>query len=312
MNNRKIEWVDISKGIVICLMVIGHSSIPALLSHWIWSFHMPFFFIISALFTSWNKGTFEEFSIRRAKILMIPFVIYSMINIVGFAFVRDQTIIEYSTTILFSGWGGVALWFVPVFYISLLVCKLTSDRFLLIIALVSLILGCVLSYCTVVLPWALSSVPFAVFLMMLTRRYRNIILRFLKSLTARFLFLISIAGIIFSAFIGDHWTLDMSWNRILPITPILIGILCGTTSIICISIMLTKNRRIFTIIGTPFMSIGRNTYEIMAISQVAIAVLNNWFNDYVALKYALLIAVIILAVYIRKIIEGKFANIEAI
>ena len=37
---KRLDWVDIAKGIAIILMVAGHTSIPELLSKWIWSFHM--------------------------------------------------------------------------------------------------------------------------------------------------------------------------------------------------------------------------------------------------------------------------------
>lgn len=40
MNNIRIEWIDIAKGMAIFLMVCGHTSIPENLSNWIWSFHM--------------------------------------------------------------------------------------------------------------------------------------------------------------------------------------------------------------------------------------------------------------------------------
>ena len=44
MNNIRIDWIDLTKGIAIFLMVCGHTSSPLSLSYWIWSFHMPLFF----------------------------------------------------------------------------------------------------------------------------------------------------------------------------------------------------------------------------------------------------------------------------
>lgn len=43
MNNIRIDWIDLTKGIAIFLMVCGHTSIPLSISNWIWSFHMPLF-----------------------------------------------------------------------------------------------------------------------------------------------------------------------------------------------------------------------------------------------------------------------------
>ena len=47
INKKRIEWVDIAKGIGIFLMVMGHTGIPRIGNQWIYSFHMPLFFFIS-------------------------------------------------------------------------------------------------------------------------------------------------------------------------------------------------------------------------------------------------------------------------
>ena len=44
---KRIEWIDIAKGIGIILVVIGHISQIEVLNDIIYSFHMPLFFIIS-------------------------------------------------------------------------------------------------------------------------------------------------------------------------------------------------------------------------------------------------------------------------
>lgn len=45
---KRIDYIDIVKGITIILMIIGHvSNIPTILRTFIFSFHMPLFFIIS-------------------------------------------------------------------------------------------------------------------------------------------------------------------------------------------------------------------------------------------------------------------------
>ena len=44
---KRIEWIDIAKGIGIILVVIGHISQIKVLNDIIYSFHMPLFFIIS-------------------------------------------------------------------------------------------------------------------------------------------------------------------------------------------------------------------------------------------------------------------------
>ena len=46
VGKKRIEWVDIAKGIAILLMVIGHEVPSGLLYVFIFSFHMPLFFIL--------------------------------------------------------------------------------------------------------------------------------------------------------------------------------------------------------------------------------------------------------------------------
>lgn len=52
---KRILWIDIAKAIAILLMVVGHTSIPNVLSNFIWAFHMPLFFIASG-FTNGGGG----------------------------------------------------------------------------------------------------------------------------------------------------------------------------------------------------------------------------------------------------------------
>jgi fucose 4-O-acetylase-like acetyltransferase len=50
MIEKREDVFDIMKGVGIILMIIGHCAIPRLLWHFIFSFHMPLFFIISGFF----------------------------------------------------------------------------------------------------------------------------------------------------------------------------------------------------------------------------------------------------------------------
>lgn len=50
-NENRIDWVDISKGLGIILVIIGHCVyLGGLIHNWIFSFHMPLFFILSGIF----------------------------------------------------------------------------------------------------------------------------------------------------------------------------------------------------------------------------------------------------------------------
>lgn len=305
LNMEKLRWVDISKGIVICLMVLGHSSIPEWFSRWIWSFHMPFFFIISAMFTSWDKQNIVGFIKHKAKALLIPFVIYSVINMAIYPFALDVPHSRYIDNILINGWGGVALWFVPVFFISLVITKIIKSRYLLLFALLLTIIGSMLCHYKIQLPWTLSSVPFAAALMMAVRKYRYIIRRIFVDMRYPLMIVVLLFTIAISLIISHYWRLDMASNTINPIIPISMGIGSGTISVIIISILLSK---LGTVVSVIFENIGRNTYEIMALSQVIIASINHFTPMPAVLKYLGLIIVLIGAVYLRRVIEHKYAN----
>lgn len=55
MSQNRNRWLDIAKGIAIILMVAGHTPIPSVMSHFIYAFHMPLFFISSGLVSNYEK-----------------------------------------------------------------------------------------------------------------------------------------------------------------------------------------------------------------------------------------------------------------
>lgn len=67
------QWMDVAKGITIMLMIIGHSSIPDLLSRFVYSFHMPLFFIASGWMTNWENSTIKDFILKKSNLLLFHF-----------------------------------------------------------------------------------------------------------------------------------------------------------------------------------------------------------------------------------------------
>lgn len=80
--SSRVLWLDIAKGITIILMVIGHTSIPMSLSNFIWSFHMPLFFIASGWMTDWQKYSVGNFVIKKTPSILLPFAIYSIVVLI--------------------------------------------------------------------------------------------------------------------------------------------------------------------------------------------------------------------------------------
>jgi fucose 4-O-acetylase-like acetyltransferase len=70
--NKRIEWVDIYKGLAIILVLMGHADSP--LNKYIYLFHMAAFFFISGCTTSLDKLSFIDYAVMRFKRLIIPFL----------------------------------------------------------------------------------------------------------------------------------------------------------------------------------------------------------------------------------------------
>ena len=145
----RIQWVDIAKGITIILMIIGHTGIPRSISNWIFSFHMPLFFIMSGLTTNWGKDSFSSFVMRRVRRILYPFIWYSLIML-GLLRLFG---LDHTQCSVLSGWGGYALWFVPVLFMGqlisgffLIVLNIRKDVILLLLMIFLSFVSCTLCY----------------------------------------------------------------------------------------------------------------------------------------------------------------------
>lgn len=79
--NKRVEHVDIARGIAILLVVLGHccQSTDAVLNRVILSFHMPLFFFLSGVFAkSETAKTLQGGAFLKAKKLLIPQVTLSV------------------------------------------------------------------------------------------------------------------------------------------------------------------------------------------------------------------------------------------
>lgn len=84
-DNNRIHWIDCAKGVGIFLVVLGHIYKDNSVTTWIYSFHMPLFFVLSG----WVAALFKtkEFSFKRnllskSKSLLLPFVVFRCLLIV--------------------------------------------------------------------------------------------------------------------------------------------------------------------------------------------------------------------------------------
>ena len=55
MAQRRILWLDQLKAVGFFLVILGHMDIPGALNGWIYSFHMPLFFLVSGFTLNLKK-----------------------------------------------------------------------------------------------------------------------------------------------------------------------------------------------------------------------------------------------------------------
>lgn len=170
-NKKRLEYIDIARGIAIILMILGHVCKVGWKRTIIFSFHMPLFIIISGMFFKKEENIKEEL-IKLFRKLIIPYVITiittELIKIciynetIDMVRVFQQIIFAYSNKkTFFTEINSVGvLWFIPflslckiLFYAIHKVAK-EDDMLKGIICLLFTIIGIYFSKTKLYLPWS--------------------------------------------------------------------------------------------------------------------------------------------------------------
>lgn len=310
-QGNRIEWLDIAKGIVIILMIVGHSGfvgpngIQYVVGNFIFAFHMPFFFLASGLTTSWSS--WNDFLTKKVRGLLFPFFYYSVIILLlNCCFLQDEP-----KTYLFSwlqyGWLGYALWFVPVLFISLITCRILkgiNKKFWRIVAMIILLFtGYTLRHYHVFFPWNMSTVPYATCLIyigsIMPMYIKQVDIMYRKWYLYPMLFILTLI-------ICYFFRMDMAWNKCYPVVILTIGALSGS-ALICMISKSIETR--FITIRKIMIRIGQETFFIMAFSQVIMCIFNQYFELHFVLRYLLLVVLLIVGIYLKnRIIHISFIH----
>ena len=299
----RIQWVDIAKGITIILMIIGHSGCPKDINNWIFSFHMPLFFVLSGLTTNWKKKQYLAFVLKKAKSLLLPFWGYSLsMCIMLYLFELEA---PYSS--LLKGWGGYALWFIPVLFFGLLISgiflivfKIEECGALFLIMFLLSMVSYAFCYYDFRLPWNMAVVPYAT-MYIIMGAYLNRYLVVFSSSTKKMRFIWLIISLVITILVSYYWRLDMNSNHIIPMLPLTIAAFAGTFFISILSITIEKKTKN---ISKLLQVIGKETFLILAFSQIIIQIINKYIVINVIYKYLLLIIILILMKYVKdRIVE---------
>ncbi len=79
MNSTNSSWVNTAKCIGIIAVILGHIASP--LTTFIYSWHIPFFFILSGFFIDKNKATLDFIS-KNILRLMVPYFLFALFAVV--------------------------------------------------------------------------------------------------------------------------------------------------------------------------------------------------------------------------------------
>ncbi len=107
-QKKRIQWIDIAKGLTIILMLLGHTpGLPAWMRGVIFSFHMPLFMVVNGYFIHRYdvKRTFRN----SLKTLVRPYVLVCLIAVLVSILMSPD--VDAATANVFSGLNNMVLGF---------------------------------------------------------------------------------------------------------------------------------------------------------------------------------------------------------
>lgn len=292
MPSQRDISIDIAKGICIFLMVMGHADVPESVFKWIYSFHMPFFFMASGMFFNPSKySTWKSLLLARGKSLVIPYFSLSILAASLYCLVG-----QVNFRAMFFGWGGIALWFIPVLFISeilfYIIWRAVANRkhsriYALGCTIVMLMGGYWLSSKDIHLLLHMEAVGMGCFFYSIG----YLLSRWLKSIRMKWWF---VAGLMLVYFVVIQMlgTLDMCPNNFgsFPFSQVM-AVVGSILIIICARIIAYWD------VGNPFRVFfnwaGRNTLVVVGFSQVCMAIINHYGSEYLGTLFSIVKYIVI-------------------
>lgn len=161
MNKNRIEWLDNAKGIAIFLVVLGHTlrGLPAgsgkgedwavFIDAWIYTFHMPVFFVLSGLFIEASAAKpFGSFLRSKISTILYPYFLWSILqelmrSATGAASLHDLWRITYQPVMQF--WFLYVLFLLGILYAVLRKLRLPAWAFGIVVLLLYILPQCKIS-----------------------------------------------------------------------------------------------------------------------------------------------------------------------
>lgn len=145
-SNNRPNYIDLAKVVAIYAVILGHfvyycgipftpNSSVTKVTHFVTLFHMPFFFMVTGIVSSFDVNKFTDFAKKQFKTLLVPYLLWCFIlsgswTIIEFIHTSDLKVFPKYLIALISGsdFGGCRLqfvgpmWFVyALFFIKLII-----------------------------------------------------------------------------------------------------------------------------------------------------------------------------------------------
>ena len=315
VNKCRVLWIDIVKGVAIILVVLGHIGLTnvSYIGPWVNSFHVPIFFFISGMLFS-NSNSFGIFLNKKILELIKPYLYFSFIAILCLYLIKEFNWVEIKN-ILFCGWGGIALWFIPVLFFTHLVwffVRKYIDKSLYVYLFVLLCLGGFLfSKYIGFVSYNLLLLPISVIYLGAGNWWKEKIIDMSKYSGSSKLFILMIVFLILSFLsILVNWKNSVSYasNQLGYILPSLLSGISGSFFICIFSILLVRFLSPQNCLLSILSYIGKNTYIILAFHQILLigcTYMHNFITCYILYK-SLELIIIVLGCFLLIHLINKF------
>lgn len=297
-SKKRIETIDILKGIAILTVVIGHSGFGTIVPRYFSSFHMQIFFVLSGfLYVPGKFHSLSELLKRKAKTLLIPYVFFASITIIScllitgiyqsnyFDFPYCLVGLVYSNRSIFPINGG--LWFLQCLFLVevmfWIIESKVSRRISFFIIVILWVLAFLQSKYAIVLPFSLDSALSAIVFYYIGYKIRNQIKRIIHKKEAHKLRLVTmsifflILGVIL-AFINE------------PVNPrtceygnYFLYYVCALSTIVglamAVRLLETVNLKCVVVIKEFLIKCGKDSIVFLGFNQLAISSLYWTLNQ---------------------------------
>ncbi|WP_288060122.1 acyltransferase family protein [Thomasclavelia cocleata] len=305
---KRLQWIDIGKGIGICLMYYGHIGCPDIILRLIYAFHMPLFFFLSGYVLSVDIPI-KKFIKKKLSGLIKPFLIFGTFVILGNFIISLLLNTKYdlfdNLYYLFVQQIGTSarLWFIPCLFVSSLICYyiLNMNHGMIYYIVLSIIAWLNVYYFNIRIPWYIDIAIICSFFMLLGFRVKD--LKCELYLNLMHLFFLTIFFVILTIINSFFGVVDVAQN--FYANPILFYVNAILGIIITINIAMRVKNKIIEYIGYNsllFMFLNSMSIKMMLI---IVNIVNITFFD-IQIKNIFILIGSIIFVYVISLITKKY------